>query len=42
MRCSSSRYYGDEELVGTFEEIAKSKFFEMPLWEKYGYCENFI
>ena len=30
MRCSSLRYYSDEELVGTFEKIAKSKFFEVP------------
>ncbi len=36
MRCSSSRYYSDEELVGTFEKIAKSKFFEVPLNEKFG------
>ena len=36
MRCSSSLYYSDEELVGTFEKIAKSKFFEVPLNEKFG------
>ena len=30
MRCSSLRCYSDEELVGIFEKIAKSKFFEVP------------
>ena len=29
MRCSKSRYYSDLELVGTFEKIAKSTFFEV-------------
>ena len=31
MRCFSSRYYSDEKFVGTFEKIAKSKFFEVPI-----------
>ena len=29
MRCSKSRYYSDLELVGTFEKIAKRKFFDV-------------
>lgn len=28
MRCFKSRYHSDLKLVGTFEEIAKGKFFE--------------
>ncbi len=30
MRCFKSRYHSDLKLVGTFEKIAKGKFFEMP------------
>ncbi len=30
MRCFKSRYYSDLKLVGTFEKIAESKFFEAP------------
>lgn len=28
MRCFKSRYHSDLKFVGTFEEIAKGKFFE--------------
>ena len=36
MRCSSSRYYSDEELVGTFEKLPKASFSNVPLDKTLG------
>ncbi len=41
MRCFKSRYHSDLKLVGTFEKIAKGKFFEVSSY-KVGFFENFL
>ena len=41
MRCFKSRYHSDLKLVGTFEKIAKGKFFEVSSY-KVGFFEKFL